>query len=413
MTRLPGSNPLIALAFLVATCGAGAVATAQIATVRVAADLEWPVFVAAPAGDPDRLFIVEQDGLIRLLKNGTLQPLPFLDIDALVPDVSFFDERGLLGLAFHPDYASNGYFFVNYLDTDGNTTITRYQVSDDPDLADPGSAFIVKTIAQPYANHNGGTLAFGPLDGYLYIGMGDGGSAGDPQNRAQDNLSLLGKMLRIDIDGAAPYEIPASNPFVGESGPLPEIWAKGLRNPYRFSFDRQTGDLYIADVGQWVREEIDFQPAHSSGGENYGWRLMEGTSCYEPESDCNDGTLVLPLFEYPHDARCSVTGGNVYRGAALPQLQGHYFFADWCSHQIWSFKVVQGEVTEFQKRTQQLAPGAPLAIESIVGFGEDGLGELYIVDRSQQGAGEVFKIVPSSPQPTVRSSWGGFKARYR
>jgi Glucose / Sorbosone dehydrogenase len=261
-------------------------------------------------------------------------------------------------------------------------------------VADPASEFVIITIAQPYANHNGGMLAFGPNDGYLYIGMGDGGGSNDQDGRAQDPGQLLGKMLRIDVDGGSPYAIPPSNPFAGPGLPLDEIWAIGTRNPWRWSFDRLTGDLFIGDVGQGQREELDFQPASSPGGENYGWRCMEGFRCTGWSGcTCNDSSLTLPIFDYTHSDGCSVIGGYVYRGCAVPDLQGTYFFADYCSARIWSFRYDGSAMTEFQERTTELDPSGSPSIGSITSFGEDGLGELYIVDQG----GELFKIVPVVP----------------
>jgi len=359
---------------------------------RIATGLTRPLFLASPPGDTSRLFILEQyTAQIKIIKKGAVLTTPFLDIGNLVIDSG--SERGLLGLAFHPDYSNNGYFYVNYTNNASDTVIARFSVSDNPDLADPDSIFIILTIPQPYANHNGGMLAFGPLDGYLYIGMGDGGSAGDPENRAQNDGTLLGKMLRIDVDAASPYGIPPDNPYVGAGDPLDEIWAKGLRNPWRFSFDRSSGDLYIADVGQNNYEEIDFQIAADAGGNNYGWRLMEGTHCYNPPTDCDPGTFTYPIYEYTHGGspfRCSITGGYVYRGNAIPELQGTYCFADFCSGQIWSFRYDGSTLTEFSERTAELNPGAGLSINQIASFGEDGSGELYIVDLD----GEVYKICP-------------------
>jgi len=369
-------------------------ARADFTTELVVSSLNRPVFVTAPAGDTHRIFILEQRGQILIAKDGVLLAQPFLDIRNLVSNSSFFDERGLLGLVFHPAYEDSGYFYVNYTDTEDSTTIARYEVSDNPDVADPGSSVVFMKIYQPRTNHNGGTLAFGPQDGYLYIGMGDGGGSGDPDNLAQNDSTLLGKMLRIDVADGLPYTIPPGNPFVGPGLPLDEIWAKGLRNPYRWSFDRVTGDMYIGDVGQNIWEEIDFQSATSTGGENYGWRLQEGFHCFNPPTDCDPGGLTDPVHEYSHGPGCSVTGGYVYRGSAIGELQGHYFFGDWCSGQIWSFKIVGGVVTQFQERTAELAPGGGLAISRISSFGEDGLGELYIVDRNIEGQGEVYKVVP-------------------
>lgn len=367
--------------------------------VRVADGLAHPVFVTAPPSDP-RLFIVEQGGRIRILAGGQVLPTPFLDVsDQLGGTISGNDERGLLGLAFPADYATTGLFYVNYT-TVGRTpndltVIARYRVSGtDPDVADPTGEPVIE-IDQDFGNHNGGTLAFGP-DGMLYVGMGDGGSGGDPLDRAQSDDVLLGKMLRLDVSGGfgTPYSVPPDNPFVGPADPLDEIWAKGLRNPFRFSFDRGTGDLYIGDVGQNEIEEIDVQPAGSSGGENYGWRLMEGSNCFNP-STCDPTGLVLPVHEYPHGGepfRCSVTGGVVYRGASAPELLGHYLFADFCSGQIWSFVWNgAGGVTNFQERTAGFVPDVG-SIEAIVAFGEDSAGEVYVVDRGSGANGEIFRV---------------------
>src|SRR5712692_7743353 len=290
--------------------------------------LASPTAITTAGDGSGRLFITLQGGTIKLFDGFQLQT--FLDISSLV---SCCDEQGLLSTAFHPQYGSNGFFYVNYTNTAGDTVIARYRVSVNPSVADPNSAVILLTIAQPFDNHNGGQLQFGP-DGYLYIGMGDGGSAGDPGNRAQDLGQLLGKLLRIDVNSAAPYAIPPTNPFVGTPGARGEIWAFGLRNPWRFSFDRLTGDLFIADVGQSSREEVDFQPANSTGGQNYGWRRMEGTACFNPSSGCNDGSLTLPTIEYDHTQGCAIIGGYRYRGTSSPSLFATYLFGDFCSGRI-------------------------------------------------------------------------------
>jgi glucose/arabinose dehydrogenase len=353
----------------------------SVALEPVASGLTRPVSMAH-AGD-DRLFVVEQGGLIRVLSAGVLRPDPFLDVRSLVTSNG---ERGLLGLAFHPEYAQNGFFFVNYTDVEGDTVVARYTVSStDPNRGDPTSARVVLRIDQPFANHNGGQLQFGP-DGYLYIGMGDGGSGGDPGNRAQNLLVLLGKMLRIDVD-ALPYSIPPSNPFAMRDDSMPEIWASGLRNPWRFSFDRTSGDLWIADVGQGEWEEVSFQPASSIGGENYGWRRMEGTHCFNPPSACNDGTLVLPVIEYGHaDGACSVTGGYVYRGVRSPRLAGMYLYADFCNGRIrGATRHASGVVT-----TQPLLD-VPFLLST---FGEDSRGEIYVADYSN---GIVYHLFDSRP----------------
>jgi glucose/arabinose dehydrogenase len=377
-----------------------------LSTQRVASGLNRPIQVTAPAGD-SRLFIVEQRGVIKILKFGAVLSTPFLDIDSKIPNTAGNDERGLLGLAFHPDYANNGYFFVNYINLSNDTVVERYKVSDaNPDVADPSSDKLIITVDQPFSNHNGGDLQFGPNDGYLYIGLGDGGASDDPGDRGQCLNTLLGKMLRIDIDvpmDATPYEIPPDNPWVdGDPGTRDEIWARGLRNPWRYSFDSLTGDLYIGDVGQDDLEEIDFQPADSPGGENYGWRIMEGTDCFgnsncdDPPLTCNDPNLTLPIHEYPHAVGFSVTGGFVYRGSVIPDIQGVYFFADFGTAKIWSFRYDGENLTEFTDRTAELAPGGGLSISSISSFGEDGFGELYIVDRDGTTNGEVFKILPDA-----------------
>jgi glucose/arabinose dehydrogenase len=390
---------------------AASLASAQIASERIASGLNWPVFVTAPAGDA-RLFVVQQGGLIRILKNGALLPTPFLNLTGSTTPPSIGTERGLLGLAFHPQYATNGFLYVDYTDLSGNTVIARYHVSADPDVADPASATTLLTITQPYANHNGGTVAFSPRDGYLYIGMGDGGSAGDPGNRAQDDGVLLGKILRLDVDHGSPYAIPPDNPFAGPGLPLDEIWAKGVRNPYRFSFDPQGGDLYIADVGQSAWEEVDWQAADSPGGQNYGWRIMEGDHCYNPPTGCDQTGLTLPVYEYGHDVGCSITGGVVYRGAAIPTVQGAYFFADYCANRVWSFKMNGGAAGPTTEWTAALAPQTPgLAIASIVAIGVDGAGEMVLVDRGTGSDGELWRIV-SSGAASQEATWGDLKSLY-
>jgi len=390
-------------------------ASAQIALTRVAGGLAWPVWVAAPPGDARRLFIVQQGGLIRILKDGALLAAPFLDVSALVtPELGQGSEQGLLGLAFDPQYAVNGRFFIDYTDVAGNTLIARYVVSAaDPDRADPASAVTLLAIDQPFANHNGGTVAFGPRDGYLYVGMGDGGSAGDPGNRAQDGGTLLGKLLRLDVSGAA-YAIPPDNPFAAPGGARDEIWAVGLRNPYRFSFDPLNGDLYIGDVGQDAWEEVDWQPGDAPGGRNYGWRRMEGTHCYDPVNDCNDGSLILPVYEYSHDGGCSVTGGAVYRGAAIPAVQGTYFFADYCTPRLRSFRMTGGALADFREWPLSVVPGAGTAtVGAIAAIAPDGVGELYIVDRTGTQEGELWKIVPEGTPAVERRTLGATKALYR
>jgi glucose/arabinose dehydrogenase len=353
-----------------------------VALEAIATGLESPVAITHAGDGSGRLFITLRRGQVVIHDGSQLLTTPFLDIQSLV---SCCRERGLLSIAFHPEYSSNGSFFVNYTDLQGDTVIARYQVSADADRADPDTAEVVLRIEQPFENHNGGQLQFGP-DGLLYIATGDGGSGGDPGNRAQNLNSLLGKILRIDVDGTSPYAIPPGNPFVDDPQARDEIWATGLRNPWRFSFDRQTGDVFIADVGQGAVEEVDFQPADSTGGENYGWRLMEGSTCFDPASGCNDGSLTLPIMEYSHDEGCSVTGGYRYRGKAMPGLVGGYVFGDFCAGTLW----IGIEEPERWQRLQLLETSL-----SISTFGEDAQGELYVADL----ADAVYRVVCSDSGP--------------
>jgi glucose/arabinose dehydrogenase len=323
-------NPAIALAMIVMLRGCGGdggtppstltPGTDSVALRLVASGLDFPLYLTAPAGDP-RLFIVEKTGRIRIVKNGAVVAAPFLDLSA---SVSGSSEQGLLGLAFDPQYATSGRFYVDYTDRNGDTRIARFRVSADPDVADPASEEMLLTVPQPYSNHNGGQVAFGP-DGDLYIGMGDGGSGGDPQGHGQNPNDLLGSLLRLDVSGPTGYGIPQDNPYAGGGGRA-EVFSIGLRNPWRFSFDRTNGDLYIADVGQNEREEVDVSTAGTGGGRglNYGWNRMEGTACYGA-STCDRSGLTLPVMDYTHADGCSITGGYVYRGTALPNLAGTYF----------------------------------------------------------------------------------------
>lgn len=335
----------------------------------IASGLVHPVQVTHAGDGSDRLFVVEQPGRIRVIKTGALLTTPYLDITALTDDVG---EQGLLGVAFHPQYASNGYFYVNYTRaTDGATRIIRYTASPpSSDTASPASALEILTVSQPFANHNGGQVAFGP-DGMLYVGMGDGGSGGDPLEAAQNIESLLGKMLRLNVDAATPYAIPSSNPYVGKPG-RDEIWALGLRNPWRFSFDRANGDLYIGDVGQNAWEEISYQKAGTPGAVNFGWDCKEGLVTYEWDSACAAAILTDPIAVYGRAEGQSVTGGFVYRGHSYPALSGRYFFADYVTGRIWSLDAANH------------AAGAVLELDTalnISAFGEDESGELYVVDR--------------------------------
>jgi glucose/arabinose dehydrogenase len=353
--------------------------TVPVALQQVAEGLAFPLYLTAPPGDP-RLFVVEKGGAIRIIRDGVLLTTPFLDIHA---QVSTGGEQGLLGLAFDPAYATNGRFIVHYTDPAGDTRLSAFQVSADPDRAEPGSERVILTVDQPFPNHNGGQIAFGP-DGFLYLGLGDGGSEGDPNGTGQRLDDLLGNILRLSLSPTG-YTVPPDNPFVGRSGARGEVWSYGLRNPWRFSFDRLTGDLYIGDVGQDRLEEIDVAPASAGGGRgaNYGWKVMEGRSCYAA-SGCDTTGLTLPVLQYDHSQGCSVTGGYVYRGAAIPALQGHYFYADYCRGFVRSFRLVNGAAAE-PAGWPTLSPGA-----AIPSFGEDAAGELYVLSAD----GRVLKIVP-------------------
>lgn len=364
----------------------------------VASGFNRPV-QATHAGDgSQRIFVVEQEGYIHIVQEGDLSAEPFLAIPGLVDCCG---EQGLLGLAFHPNYMSNGYFYVYYNRiSDGASVVARYSVSNAPNLADPDSAQILLTIPQPFSNHNGGQLAFGP-DGYLYIGLGDGGSGGDPYNYAQDINSLLGKMLRIDVDGGNPYGIPLDNPYAGRDG-ADEIWALGLRNPWRFSFDRMTGDLFIGDVGQNLWEEIDYLPAGSSGEINFGWRCMEGTHPYSDLPPCDDpvflSSLIDPIAEYSHSEGQSVTGGFVYRGERYPAMRGLYFFADYAQGKIWSMHLAQSGLWS--------TPTLEVDVNfSISAFGEDEAGEVYVLDFSGGNLRRLADARGPAPDLTASRKW--------
>jgi hypothetical protein len=371
---------LIALAAATAGVFAGAAASDEptasaavslpgVTLQKLPGAFEQPVYVTAPPGDTGRLFVVEKTGRIRIVKGGGVLSRPFLDLSALV---STGGEQGVLSIAFHPRYANNGRFYVDYTDANGDTRVVRYVASaSDPDLADTATRRVLLRVDQPYANHNGGQLQFGP-DGRLYVGMGDGGSAGDPEDRAQDPRSRLGKMLRITL-GTSPLKIG--------------VYAKGLRNPWRFSFDRQTGALWIGDVGQNAREEIDrLLPARPAGA-NFGWNGYEGTLVYDRATAArlDKDRLVWPVNEYGHDVGESVTGGYVYRGSAIPGLQGWYVFGDFVSGRVWAINGPRG-------RRGRLA-GVDGRVTQLASFGQDAAGELYLVSLT----GSVFKIVPATP----------------
>ncbi len=346
-----------------------------LAVEQVASGLDQPVHLSTAVGDP-RLFIVEQPGRIRVVEDGKLLAAPFLDIAGKVRSGG---EQGLLSVAFHPQYRANGFLFVNYTDNNGDTRIERYKVSANKNVADPRSAKLILSVGQRYSNHQGGLNLFGP-DGMLYIGMGDGGSQGDPHGNGQDKNSLLAKLLRLNVDRGDPYEIASANPYA-RGGGKGEIWAIGLRNPWRFAFDRVSGLLYIADVGGDKFEEINVVPM-STAGVNYGWNIMEGPECRRSGS-CNQQGLQKPAVSYPthENSTCAVIGGSVYRGQKIPEIQGQYFYSDYCNSWLRSFGFADGKVTD-----QHQWPVGKLG--SITSFGEDSQGELYITTSS----GRVYRI---------------------
>ena len=363
-------------------------ASAQVSTVPFVSGLDRPVYMVPAPGSPEQMFVIEQEGAIRVIDNGVLLPTPFLDIDPIVVGgTNGGNEQGMLGLAFNPDYETSGRFFVYYIGAGSDTYVVEYTRSvGDPNIADAGSARIILTIDQPFSNHNGGWMDFGP-DGFLYIATGDGGAANDPGNRASNLQLLLGKMLRIDVsDDQVTYTVPPSNPFVGVSG-LDEIWSYGLRNPWRSSFDVMTGDLWIADVGQGSREEVNFQPASSTGGEHYGWRCREGFI----ENPAFNGCTPTPptgFTEPVHDyslagAPCAVTGGYFYRGCEVPEFEGKYIFGDYCAGDVWTLDPSNGYAVA-------LVADQGFGLSS---FGQDAAGELYVMDLF---GGTIEKFVSAS-----------------
>lgn len=352
--------------------------TVNLKLTEVASGFDRPIFAGSPLGDTERLFIGQQPGVISIIKNGSKLATAFLNIKPKVGG-----EQGLLGIAFHPKYAENRRFFVHYSKAgSGDTVISEFTRSaNDPDQADAGSEKIILEQDQPESNHNGGALNFGP-DGMLYLGLGDGGGAGDAHGSVGNGQSvevLLGKMLRIDVDapaGGKAYGIPTGNMTAG--GAAPEVWSYGLRNPWRWSFDACTGDMYIGDVGQGAWEEIDVEPSGKGSGTNYGWRVMEGTHCYDPKTNCDQSGKEPPVAEYSHSSGCSVTGGYVYRGKNVPALRGTYLYADYCSSRFWSFTYAGGKANGQAEITQDItSAGAPGQVSS---FGQDAVGELYVCD---------------------------------
>lgn len=387
MRRAPRRPAIPLLAALLLPLATAARALDSIELVPVATSIgQVPIVVAHAPGDPGRLYVATQQGRILVWDGAAFLPTPFLDISSIVN--TSHGEQGLLGFAFHPDYAANGLLYVHYTNQPaGDSLIVRFARSaTDPNRADATSGTLVLFVDQPYPNHNGGQVVFGP-DGFLYLGFGDGGGGGDPNENAENLGSLLGKILRIDVDGGAPYAIPPSNPFVGVAGAREEVWAYGLRHPWRFDFDPRTGDLWIGDVGQDAIEEVNFEPAGSGGGRNYGWDRMEGSLCFEPATGCNDGTLTLPVIEYPNAgfAECSVIGGNVYRGAQHPDLYGRYVYADACSGRFWTAR--PDGAGGFVAEEALVSPVRPST------FGSDAAGELYVGDLR----GGFYRLRAPSP----------------
>ena len=350
----------------------------KLALTEVASGLSSPVYLTSPPGD-SRLFVVEQPGRIRVIQNGQLLATPFLDITSRVLAGG---ERGMLSVAFHPQFSSTGFFYVYFTGPSGEIRIERFTASPNANQASASTAKVILTVAHPLSNHNGGLAMFGP-DGMLYLGLGDGGGGGDPNGNGQNQATLLGKLLRIDVSTGDPYSIPSGNPFAGRTDARPEIWAMGLRNPWRFAFDRGSGNLYLADVGQGATEEVNVVTT-TRAGVNYGWNVLEGSSCYAASS-CSKQGFELPVLEYGHEnGQCSVTGGFVYRGSAMPELRGTYLYADYCAGWVRSF-VYTGTATD--KREWDLG-----SVGSVTSFGEDAAGELYLTS----GNGRVYRFTRGS-----------------
>lgn len=377
----------------------------EIAVVKIADVPAKSLYITQPTNENNLLFVLNQKGKIFILKNETLLKNPFLDItDRVHGSLTPGSEEGLLGLAFHPNYSQNGFFYVNYINKNDSSVVSRFSASSNPEIADDNSEKIILKVQQPFGNHNGGHLAFGPKDNMLYVGFGDGGKHGDPYNNSQNLNSLLGSILRINIDEGDPYSIPIDNPFYGQKNKRGEIFCYGLRNPWRFSFDRITNDLLIGDVGQNKWEEVNWNTWSEAKGANYGWKIMEADHCFEPEEFCDTLGLTMPIHEYPNNAAymrilmgmdeseatgCSVTGGYVFRGNKASSFYGTYIFGDYCTGRIWAFKKQKNKRINFQnirKELKKTSKDLPLFISS---FGEDSSGKLYVVDY----LGSVFKFV--------------------
>lgn len=360
-----------------------------------------PIFVTSFPNNNQSILVLEQKGIIRLIKNGKLSKTPFLNIKDRVHLPLFpGDEMGMLGFAFDPKYNDNGYFYVNYVDKDDYTIISRFKTS--KTIATKKTEKIILKFKQPYSNHNGGHIEFGS-DRFLYIAIGDGGSKGDPENRAQNLKNYFGTILRIDVDTELDYLIPVDNPFYNHIDVKKEIWVYGLRNPWRFSFDRLNGDMYIADVGQNLWEEINVIPFNSQGGQNFGWNIYEGNHCYPSDKECEDEGFMMPIFEYPNNANyaktlfgikqpnmdgCSVTGGYVYRGENIPEMYGRYIFGDYCTGKIWSI-LIKGNDIDLLDHTEEILESMGKREFYLSSFGEDNNGEIYLVDYN----GTIYKLI--------------------
>jgi len=392
MLRVPVT--LLPLLVTLLACAPAARGAQEIELRKIVSGLNEPTYLLSLPDDPELLFVLEKKGRLRVMNGaGKLQERDVLDLREKISDVS---ERGLLGMTFHPRFGpDNRQIYLHYSDRRGGTVISRFLLpqpeADRPWIADPKSEKVIFTLEQPWANHDGGMIEFGP-DGYLYLGLGDGGAANDQLGAGQDLGNLLGKILRFDVDGGDPYAIPEDNPFVGVEGAKPEIWAWGVRNAWRFCFDPENGDLWIGDIGQNKWEEIHWLPGGHQGGANFGWDLVEGTHDFEPREGMDRSKLVMPVYEFPHGPpknHCSVTGGYVYRGEAIPWLRGSYFWADYCSNVIGTLRIDrEGKITEDVDRTKQLDPDGKL--RAVASFGQDAARELYVVSL----AGTIWKIVP-------------------
>ena len=375
-------------------------AFAQLNAKLIADDFEKPLYVTNYPNDNEILLVLEQEGIIRIIKENNITKTPFLNISDRVHQPLYpADEMGMLGIAFDPNFNENHFFYINYVNKDWYSIISRFKVNGK--LGNPQSEEILIKLKQPYPNHNGGSIEFGP-DGYLYIGFGDGGSSGDPENRAQNLSNLFGKILRIDVNTEKGYKVPTDNPFYNLDTAKKEVWNYGLRNPWRVTFDKKTGDMYIGDVGQWDWEEINYQSSDNKGGLNFGWNILEGNHCYKEHKLCESKDVTFPIFEYPHDANyvktligwtqkdvngCSVTGGYVYRGKNKPKLYGRYFFGDYCTGKVWSLKNNNGEM-DIKEHTNELLKTMNKKQFYLSSFGEDQEGELYLIDYS----GDLYSI---------------------